>query len=145
MKKQSTYGNSSYISKRGHILTAPQRKFLKHFTRIAGIGASIFNEMEETALAFIAIGKKRTDAKTSEEIYAKVAAALSALDTLETDTFKKLYSLLGVSQKENGEEPDDSGDCDNDEDASILEQIGQGVVDFLGGIADKLDDFAGRL
>ena len=61
-------------------------------------------------------------------------------------TIKKLFGLLSMLPNEGDDESEgESGDCYRDEDTPILEKIGQGVVDFLNGIADKLDDFAAKL
>jgi hypothetical protein len=148
-----SYGKLKYLwlfimySASASLLTAQRRRFLKHFARITDIDEPVLKEMEETALAFSVIGKKRTDAKKSDDAYSKVIAALSAIDAEEKDALKKLYSLLGTSSngKCDDDSEDESDDCYNDEDAPILEKMGQGVIDFLSGIADKLDDFANRL
>jgi len=147
-----SYGKLKYLwqfiiySTSSNLLTTNRRRFLKHFLRIADIEPSIFKEMEETALAFIAIGKKRMDAIKSNETYSKVVATLSAIDTEETNTLKKLYRLFSQVSNESCDEPENESEgCYRDEDTPIIEKIGWSVVDFLNGIADKLDDFAARL
>jgi len=127
-----------------NLLTEQRRRFLKHFARIAGIDKSVLNEMEEAALSFTAIGKKRTEAKTSDAPYSKVIAVLSVIDTEEGDAIKRLYEVYGLSNDDGADETDDEED-DYDDGTPIIEKIGQGVVDVLDGIADKLSDFAAKL
>jgi len=127
-----------------NLLTEQRRRFLRHFARIAGIDKSLLTEMEEAALSFVSIGKRRIEAKTSEEPYSKVIAVLSIIDTEESDAVQRLNTVIGLSIDEDTDKSDADSE-DYDDGTSIIEKIGQGVVDVLDGIADKLGDFAARI
>jgi hypothetical protein len=133
------------------IFAGEKLKYLNHLCRITGIDKSVLAEMEEIANSFIALGKKRLEAKSSDEAYAKVVVVFETLDAEEQALHEKVNTLLNA--EENTEANDDDGDsCDEkiyepyaDEDSPLLEKIGGATMNILDGIADGLSEFAAKL
>jgi hypothetical protein len=129
------------------ILAGEKVKYLNHFCRITGIDRTVLSEMEDTAKTFVAIGKKRKDAKTSTRPYAEVVAELAALDVDEATAHKTLCTLLGLAADD---EIRDDAFCDSDyTPTNPLEQIGDGICEIIegvtGGVCDVIDGIADGL
>ncbi|GHV46957.1 hypothetical protein AGMMS49546_35920 [Spirochaetia bacterium] len=134
------------------ILTGEKQKYLNHFCRIAGLEKSVLSEMEETAKSIVALGKKRLEAKASDETYSKVIGVLETLDTDEQALHEKVSTLLYPG--ENTE--DDRGDGEEsshdkiyepwaDDDSPLHEKIGGATMNILECIANGLEDFAAKI
>ncbi|GHU30206.1 hypothetical protein FACS1894172_02970 [Spirochaetia bacterium] len=76
------------------ILAGEKVKYLNHFCRITGLDKSVLSEMEEIAKSIIILGKKRIEAKTSDEPYSKVVGILHTLETEELVLHEKVKNLL---------------------------------------------------
>ncbi|GHU02154.1 hypothetical protein FACS1894147_03440 [Spirochaetia bacterium] len=133
-------------------LSEEQRKFLRHFCRVADIGKDVLGAMADLAGNFVTIGKKRKDAKIGTRPYAEVVAELAALDAEEAVTHQTLSTLLGLDGSEADEEGIDDEPCDEkiyepwaDEDSSVIEKLGGTVINVLDGIANGLEEFAAKL
>jgi hypothetical protein len=110
--------------------------------------------MEEIAKSFIDLGKKRLEAKASDEAYSKVAAILETLDSEEQTLHEKVNTLLkgeefakagnrGYDDEESS--PDKIYEPWANEDSPVLEKMGGTVMTVLEKISAGLDDFAARL
>ncbi|GHV63468.1 hypothetical protein AGMMS49587_13590 [Spirochaetia bacterium] len=132
----------------GGILAGEKMKYLSHFCRIAGLEKTVLLEMEKTAISIIAIGKKRLEAKASDETYSKVVDILHTLETEELALHEKVKNLLETKPNdENDDEP-----CEEkiyepwaDEDSSLIEKLGGALINVFDGIADGLGELAAKL
>ncbi|GHV72385.1 hypothetical protein AGMMS49928_29170 [Spirochaetia bacterium] len=134
------------------ILTGEKQKYLNHFCRITGIDKSVLSEMEETAKSIVALGKKRHEAKASDETYSKVVGVLETLDADEKALHEKVSTLLypGENTEDDGGDGEESshdklyGPWAN-ENSPFLEKVVGTVCNVLDGIADGLGDLAAKL
>jgi hypothetical protein len=80
------------------ILAGEKVKYLNHLCRITGIDKTVLLEMEEAAKSITALGKKRLEAKASDEAYSKVVDILGMLDAEEQALQEKVNNLLNAGE-----------------------------------------------
>ena len=108
-----------------------KKRLLRHLARKWGIEAETLKTLEDSAKTMSAIEQERETLTASDKPYREVCTELAALDARKAETLAAVYVLWGEATIT--ADKSDNGDYEAE---SVLDKVGDGVVDVIQGVAD---------